>query len=52
MVQVEPTPEIVAGELYDDAIFTGSYTCPVDTDREYCSVCILQMNETQYLLNN
>ncbi|KAL7508800.1 hypothetical protein ACHAXN_009867 [Cyclotella atomus] len=32
MAQVEPTPEIVAGELYDDAIFKGSYTCPTTTD--------------------
>ena len=48
MVVVEPTPEIVAGELYDDAIFTGSYTCPSTADPncpftcstlEDCSAC-------------
>lgn len=32
MVQVEPSQKLVAGELYDDAVFVGSYTCPASTD--------------------
>ncbi|KAL7519955.1 hypothetical protein ACHAWX_004708 [Stephanocyclus meneghinianus] len=39
MVQVEPSQDLVAGELYDDAVFVGSYTCPTTTDPDCPFTC-------------